>query len=260
MLRAAGPANVQSRGLVPHQALGRPPRGRNRRRRLPPREETTLVCLIKSLVERKVVVELRNDILLRGRLDDVDDFLNMSLSEVTFQTVEGHKTEYESMYVKGRNVRFVHLPRSLDPAKAIDSYRHKVIRTKLEAARERARALGSAKPTPKGQDALAEGVESSGSALLEETEARGQGTEEEGEGEERSGAEGDKLDDEEGEDEEGGEGGMSGDAQVDFDDASGIAGYGDVTVEALRHLDPRSAASGGGSGAENRDEVFGFFC
>ncbi|GIL97106.1 hypothetical protein Vretimale_2852 [Volvox reticuliferus] len=246
MLRAATPAAVQSRGFVPHQTLGRPPRGRKRRRRLPPREETTLVCLIKSLVERKVAVELRNDILLRGRLDDVDDFLNMSLSEVTFQTVEG------------RNVRFVHLPRNLDPAKAIDSYRHKVIRTKLEAARERAQALGSAKPTPKGQDALAEGVEGSESAILEGTDARGQGTEEEGEGGGRSGAEGEELTDDD-EEEEGDEEGTNGDGQVDLEDAAGIAGYGDVTVAALRHLDPRTAASGGGSGTEQGEEVFGFF-
>ncbi len=32
--------------------------------------------------------------------------------------------------------------------------RHKVVRTKLEAARERAWALGSSKPTPKGVDAM----------------------------------------------------------------------------------------------------------
>ncbi|GFR45608.1 hypothetical protein Agub_g7005, partial [Astrephomene gubernaculifera] len=135
-------------GYVP--AMGPPARKRKRRMRMPPREETTLVCLIKSLIGRRVVVELRNDTLLRGLLDDVDDFMNMSLSEVTFQTVEGYKKEYASMYVKGRNVRFVHLPKSLDPAAAIDAYRHRVIRSKLEAARERARALGSAKREAKG--------------------------------------------------------------------------------------------------------------
>ncbi|PNH07487.1 U7 snRNA-associated Sm-like protein LSm10, partial [Tetrabaena socialis] len=121
--------------------------------RHPPREETTLVCLIKSLVDSKVVVELRNDILLRGRLDDVDDFLNMSLSNVTFQTVEGHKATYQSMYLKGRNLRFVHLPKTLDPAAAVDSYRRKVVASKLAALQERARALGEGKREGKGQDA-----------------------------------------------------------------------------------------------------------
>lgn len=33
------------------------------------------MCLIKGLVSRRVVVELRNDILLKGMLDDVDDFM-----------------------------------------------------------------------------------------------------------------------------------------------------------------------------------------
>ena len=40
-----------------------------------PRSENTLVCLIQSMTGRKVVVELRNDVLLRGNLEDVDEFL-----------------------------------------------------------------------------------------------------------------------------------------------------------------------------------------
>ncbi len=52
-----------------------------RRRKLPPRSETTLVCLIKSLVDRRVVVELRNDTLVKAQLDDVDDFLKWVLEE-----------------------------------------------------------------------------------------------------------------------------------------------------------------------------------
>ncbi|EFJ40316.1 hypothetical protein VOLCADRAFT_99939, partial [Volvox carteri f. nagariensis] len=242
MMRDEAPPAFQGRGAgAPCQLPSRPARLRRRRRRLPPREETTLVCLIKSLVERKVVVELRNDILLRGRLDDVDDFLNMSLSEVTFQTVDvgargfmagaycrtggpsvpavqcgcvagrgrglGYKTEYESIFVKGRNVRFVHLPRSLDPAKAIEAYRHKVIRAKLEAARERARALGSAKSTPKGQDALvpeAMAADVSESAAAAADEAMELAGEDDDEGHEGGGGEGDE-DEEEGEDEEAGE-------------------------------------------------------
>ncbi|KAG2488001.1 hypothetical protein HYH03_013438 [Edaphochlamys debaryana] len=157
------PFPPQPRGHLPFGAvpssLGQ--RGRKRRRvRLPPREETTLVCLIKSLVGTRVVVELRNDVLLKGRLDDVDDFMNMTLSEATLQTAQGYKTQYESMYVKGRNVRIVHMPKSLDPAQAIESYRRKLIRARLEAQAERARSLGSARREAKG---MGEGGGSGGS-------------------------------------------------------------------------------------------------
>lgn len=38
-------------------------------------EERSLVCLIQALVGRKVVVELRNDLIIRGKLDVVDEYL-----------------------------------------------------------------------------------------------------------------------------------------------------------------------------------------
>lgn len=39
------------------------------------RSERSLVCLIQALEGRKVVVELRYDVVIRGRLDAADDFM-----------------------------------------------------------------------------------------------------------------------------------------------------------------------------------------
>ncbi|KAG2448699.1 hypothetical protein HYH02_006055 [Chlamydomonas schloesseri] len=245
-----------------------------RRRKLPPRSETTLVCLIKGLIDRRVVVELRNDTLVKGQLDDVDDFLNMTLSDVTFQTLEGIKFEYAHMYLKGRNIRFVHLPKSLDPARAIDTYRSRVIRTKLEALQERARALGSGQRGPKGMDAMdASGPGAAGGAAgsvgggddddeeegeLEEGEEYDEG-EEYGEGEEY----------EEGGSEEGGapwRGGSGGGADAGAGGgpagggaAGGVGGTGSLEaapLPGLAFLDPRAAAgSGAGHGGGEEDEL-----
>ena len=44
-------------------------------RRRPERSERSLVCLIQSLEGRRVVIELRNDMIVRALLETVDDFM-----------------------------------------------------------------------------------------------------------------------------------------------------------------------------------------
>ena len=39
------------------------------------RHERSLVLFLKSIVTRKVVVELRNDIIVRGKLEDCDEWM-----------------------------------------------------------------------------------------------------------------------------------------------------------------------------------------
>ncbi|KAG2433025.1 hypothetical protein HXX76_008752 [Chlamydomonas incerta] len=233
-----------------------------RRRKLPPRSETTLVCLIKSLIDRRVVVELRNDTLVKAQLDDVDDFLNMTLSDVTFQTVEGVKSEYAHMYLKGRNIRFVHLPKSLDPARAIDMYRQRVIRTKLDALQERARSLGSVQRGPKGPDAMdASGAAGAGP---EEEEDLDEGEEYDDEEEYEEG----EAYDEEGEDAGGSEGGDAAwrgpaagpgsEGGVEPGVGGGGGAPGAAPLPGLAFLDPRAAAAAaaaGGQGGDEEDEL-----
>lgn len=52
-----------------------PPNGNFRRAKEGNRGDLSLVLLIKSLLQKKVVIELRNDIILRGMLDDVDNYM-----------------------------------------------------------------------------------------------------------------------------------------------------------------------------------------
>jgi hypothetical protein len=46
-----------------------------RRSRRPDRSERSLVCLVQSLVQRRIVIELRNDIIVRGHVDSVDEYM-----------------------------------------------------------------------------------------------------------------------------------------------------------------------------------------
>lgn len=46
-----------------------------RRRSAFKRSHRSLVCLLQALEGRKLVVELRYDVIIRGQLDAVDDFM-----------------------------------------------------------------------------------------------------------------------------------------------------------------------------------------
>lgn len=103
------------------------------------RSERSLVCLIQSLVGKKATVELRTDVMVRGMLESVDDYMNMTLTSVTTTRLDGSQSTFEWMYLKGRNVRMFHLPRSLDPASSIEAYRQSIIETRMTQLKERLR-------------------------------------------------------------------------------------------------------------------------
>ncbi|KAJ9531060.1 hypothetical protein QJQ45_000941 [Haematococcus lacustris] len=121
-----------------------PRRRRRTAQRRPGREERSLACLIQALEGRRVVVELRSDIIIRGLLDEADEFLKC-----------GVKTSHEFLYVKGRNIRFVHLPKALDPGQAIEAQRKKLVDLRVAAFKAR-QALAR---LDKGEPALQHGGE-----------------------------------------------------------------------------------------------------
>ncbi|KAL6764657.1 hypothetical protein V8C86DRAFT_2474206 [Haematococcus lacustris] len=132
-----------------------PRRRRRTAQRRPGREERSLACLIQALEGRRVVVELRSDIIIRGLLDEADEFLNLSMTDATTQNVAGVKTSHEFLYVKGRNIRFVHLPKALDPGQAIEAQRKKLVDLRVAAFKAR-QALAR---LDKGEPALQHGGE-----------------------------------------------------------------------------------------------------
>jgi small nuclear ribonucleoprotein (snRNP)-like protein len=103
------------------------------------RSERSLVCLIQSLVGKKATIELRTDIMVKGILISVDEWMNMTLNAVTTTRLDGRQESFEWMYLKGRNVRMFHLPRSLDPAASIEAHRLSIIETRMTQMKERLR-------------------------------------------------------------------------------------------------------------------------
>lgn len=65
----------------------------------------------KTLVDQEVVVELKNDIEIKGTLKSVDQYLNLKLYNVSTvnETKYPHLQAVKTLFVRGSTVRYVHL-------------------------------------------------------------------------------------------------------------------------------------------------------
>lgn len=120
----------------------------------------TLVCFLQSLVGQIVVIELKNDSLIKGKLIQVDAYMNCTLgasqpdcsesfnssksssncsnsvevsTPVTLLSDKYTVTNYESFFVKGTRIRYVEVPGNVDPIAAIKgqlSEHRRVIRSR----------------------------------------------------------------------------------------------------------------------------------
>lgn len=65
----------------------------------------------KTLVDQEVVVELKNDIEIKGTLKSVDQYLNLKLDNISTVNEEKypHLKAVRTLFVRGSTVRYVHL-------------------------------------------------------------------------------------------------------------------------------------------------------
>ena len=76
-------------------------------------------CL-KALEGCEVCVETRQDTLLKGKLEECDENINLFLADVCcHELVTGRRWKADKLHVKDRAVRFVHLPEDFDPVQTM---------------------------------------------------------------------------------------------------------------------------------------------
>lgn len=65
----------------------------------------------KTLVDQEVIVELKNDIEIKGTLRSVDQFLNLKLDNISTvnESKYPHLKAVKTLFVRGSTVRYVHL-------------------------------------------------------------------------------------------------------------------------------------------------------
>lgn len=101
--------------------------------------------LFQKLVESNayVVVELKNDLQISGRLQSVDQYLNVKLSDVNIKEPEKypHLVSLRNCFIRGSVVRYIHMEK---PAIDID---HLEDSCRREAKTERSNRMDASKST-----------------------------------------------------------------------------------------------------------------
>lgn len=82
--------------------------------------ERTLVCVIQALMGLELLVELRNDLSIRGFLDDCDNAMNVIIKDAMIEDVEGCQKHMPLIFVRGSNIRFVHIPDNVNIMQAVE--------------------------------------------------------------------------------------------------------------------------------------------
>eukprot|EP00884_Botryococcus_braunii_P001965 jgi/Botrbrau1/1176/Bobra.0162s0061.2 len=86
----------------------------------------TLSCFVGALQGVQVIVELRNDTIIRGLLESADDGLNLVLNGVTVQKLQGRPTNQDFMFVKGSTIRYIHVPKAVKVATVVEDQARRV--------------------------------------------------------------------------------------------------------------------------------------
>lgn len=76
--------------------------------------DNPLYSFFKTLTNQTVIIELKNDIRIRGTLKSVDQYLNIKLDDVDVLDLDKypHLSSVKNMFIRGSVVRYVVLPRS----------------------------------------------------------------------------------------------------------------------------------------------------
>ncbi|XP_055259424.1 U7 snRNA-associated Sm-like protein LSm10 [Moschus berezovskii] len=82
--------------------------------------ENSLIILLQGLQGQVTTVDLRDESVAHGRIDNVDAFMNIRLAQVTYTDRWGHRVELDDLFVTGRNVRYVHIPDSVNITATIE--------------------------------------------------------------------------------------------------------------------------------------------
>ncbi|XP_053303220.1 U7 snRNA-associated Sm-like protein LSm10 [Pleuronectes platessa] len=92
--------------------------------------ENSMVVLLQGLQGEVTTVDMRNESTARGRLVNVDAYMNVRLEEVLYRDRRGQLTQLQDLFVTGRNVRYVHIPDHVDIMKTIQSQLTKIHRVR----------------------------------------------------------------------------------------------------------------------------------
>ncbi|GMM49422.1 Sm-like protein [Starmerella bacillaris] len=72
-----------------------------------------LYSFLKTITEKEIVIELKNDLKIRGTLKSVDQFHNIRIDDIQIMNLDQypHLAAVKSLFVRGPSIRYVYLPK-----------------------------------------------------------------------------------------------------------------------------------------------------
>ena len=86
-----------------------------------------------------VVIELKDDSEICGILDDVDEYMNVTLTNCRHTSATKDVHESEMTEISGSKIRFVHIPPEIKPAVVVSTYLRKIDRIQVQGQQSKFR-------------------------------------------------------------------------------------------------------------------------
>ncbi|CAH1402638.1 unnamed protein product [Nezara viridula] len=80
----------------------------------------SLLCVAQAVTGSYTTIDLRNDSFISGKIEQVDGFMNIVISDALFTDACGNEFYYDLFFVKERNIRYIHLPEEISIAEVIE--------------------------------------------------------------------------------------------------------------------------------------------
>nr|XP_033801538.1 U7 snRNA-associated Sm-like protein LSm10 [Geotrypetes seraphini]XP_033812518.1 U7 snRNA-associated Sm-like protein LSm10 [Geotrypetes seraphini] len=90
--------------------------------------ENSLIILLQGIHGSVTTIDLRDESTAKGRILNVDAFMNIRLAEVTYTDRKGRVSQLDDLFVTGRNIRYVHIPDEVDIVSTIENQLQKIHR------------------------------------------------------------------------------------------------------------------------------------
>ncbi|XP_028675432.1 U7 snRNA-associated Sm-like protein LSm10 [Erpetoichthys calabaricus] len=101
--------------------------------------ENSLIILLQGIHGLVTTIDLKNESVVKGRIINVDAFMNIRLTEVVYTDPRGKETKLDDFFVTGRNVRYVHIPDEVNIMKTIETQLQKIHRVRNFGGESRGR-------------------------------------------------------------------------------------------------------------------------
>ncbi|XP_055913094.1 U7 snRNA-associated Sm-like protein LSm10 [Eupeodes corollae] len=86
----------------------------------------SLACIPTLLQGKSILIDLKNETSVAGRILNADGFMNIHLSEAVFIDRHGLQYEFDEFIVKNRCIRQMHIPKELNIESKLEKMMAKV--------------------------------------------------------------------------------------------------------------------------------------